>query len=193
MSDFMTTVRNVWSKTTKAVSKTANSVATSTKFTVDEMNIRGRQRETMKQLGKKTYQLWQEGVEMPEGLKEILGELASLDDEMKAVRADREAKKAAAAEERAQRAQARQAEKAARHEETMAAPVVTTDDMPKVEELLEEADEAIAETAAEEDAQSPEEPVAQEEAPTAPTLELDEPILDANEDQREEAPTLDLE
>ena len=136
MADIRGVMKNAMLKTMEAINRTANSIATSTKTKVDEMNMVNRRQEILASFGTKAYELWQKGEQFPEELEALLKELADVDTELESLRKERLAKAAKPVTEPVKEAEAA-VEKAA--EETVEAVGETIDDaIESVEELIEE-------------------------------------------------------
>ena len=89
VNDLRNKAKDLWLKGMKAVGNTAASIASNTKYKVDEMTIQNRRREVLNDLAAKTYSLWLKGEELPEPLIKMLNELQQLDDQLNDMRAER--------------------------------------------------------------------------------------------------------
>lgn len=89
MAEFGNNLKNIWMKGMEAIGNTASSIASNTRFKVDEMNMVNRRAEILKDFGAKAYELWQKGAHFPEELEEQLQELGKLDEKLNDLRAER--------------------------------------------------------------------------------------------------------
>ena len=88
MADFGNSLKNIWMRSMEAIGNTASSIASNTRFKVDEMNVMNRKAEILKDFGAKAYALWQKGEHFPEELEEQLKELGQLDEKLNDMRAE---------------------------------------------------------------------------------------------------------
>lgn len=89
MVEFGKNLKGIWLKGMEAISNTASSIASNTKYKVDEMNIVNRRREILSDFGAQAYELWQKGERFPEALETLLKELSTLDEELNAIRTEK--------------------------------------------------------------------------------------------------------
>ena len=89
MADFGSAVKNIWMKGMEAIGNTASSIASNTKYKVEEMNMMNRRAEILADFGSKAYALWQKGEHFPAELEEQLSELKKLDEKLNDMRAER--------------------------------------------------------------------------------------------------------
>lgn len=130
MADIGKSMRKFLLQSVKAVNSAASSVASTTRYKVDELNLQNRRKELMNAASELAYTLWKRGDAMPEGLAEILEKVAQVDDNLSVMREERK--------QEAERAKAEKAaRKAAKKEETV--PVL---EMPE-EESAEDFEDAV--------------------------------------------------
>ncbi len=79
MSDFGLNIRELVSKGMEAIGNTANSIASSTRQKVNELNISARKKELYEALGEQVYIAWLNGEEFSDSMAESLRELLRLD------------------------------------------------------------------------------------------------------------------
>ncbi len=170
MADFSTTFKNVVSKSAKCIGKAANAAVKATKYKLKEMDILGKRRELLKDLGDKVYELTANGLVLPEEAEEIVRQLTEVDAQLNTLRAEHAAHKAAEAEQKA-------AEKAARAAEQAAAKTAAAIDM-----CTEPVEAGMPEM------QTPEVAC---EAPV-PTLHVDVPAADDADAEATEPPILNV-
>lgn len=141
MSDIGKSVREFLLQSVKAVNSAANSVASTTRYKVDELNLQNRRKELMNAVSDLAYTLWKNGETMPESLVSILEKLAAVDADLAAMRETRrqEAEKAKAA---------KAAVKEKKTEEAEAAPVL---EIPEEGPYAQAAEVQLEEEADEED------------------------------------------
>ena len=89
MADFGQNLKNIWMKSMETIGNTASSIASNTRFKVDEMNLVTKRSEILKDFGAKAYALWQKGEHFPEELEKELKQLGKLDDQLNDLRAER--------------------------------------------------------------------------------------------------------
>lgn len=89
MAEISKGLKDIWLKSMQAISSTASTIASNTKYKVDEMNILNRRREILSNFGALAYELWQKGEELPAPLAEQLAELAQLDESLNAIRTEK--------------------------------------------------------------------------------------------------------
>ena len=89
MADIGSNLKNIWMKGMEAIGNTASSIASNTRFKVDEMNLVNRRTEILKEFGAQAYALWQKGAHFPEELEQRLQELGKLDEKLNDMRAER--------------------------------------------------------------------------------------------------------
>jgi peptidoglycan hydrolase CwlO-like protein len=137
----------------EAIGNTASSIASNTRFKVDEMNMVNRRAEILKDFGAKAYELWQKGAHFPEELEEQLQELGKLDEKLNDLRAERFAgvqvkeKEEAPAKEAAEETAETAGEAASDIEDTAKdAAEAVTEEIEEAAATVTEAAEEIAET-----------------------------------------------
>ena len=59
MADLNKNLKSLWMKGMQAIGNTASSIASNTKYKLDEMNLLNRRREILADFGAKAYALWQ--------------------------------------------------------------------------------------------------------------------------------------
>ena len=89
MADVGKSIKNIWVKGMTAIGNTANSIASNTRYKVEELNLLNRRNEILSDFGNKAYALWQKGVDFPEALENELVELSRLDEKLNALRVER--------------------------------------------------------------------------------------------------------
>lgn len=89
MAEFGKNLKGIWLKGMEAISNTASSIASNTKYKVDEMNIVNRRREILSDFGAQAYELWQKGERFPEALEALLKELSVLDEQLNSIRTEK--------------------------------------------------------------------------------------------------------
>ena len=152
MADIRGVMKNAMLKTMEAINNTANSIATSTKTKVDEMNMVNRRQEILSSFGTKAYELWQKGEQFPEELEALLKELTAVDEELENLRKERLAKAAKPVTEPVKEAEAAVAEAA--EEAVKAVETAIDETIESAEEVVEEICEEISESDAEEAAET---------------------------------------
>jgi hypothetical protein len=98
MADIFEGFKKTWLKGMEAIGNTATNIANNTKQKVDEMNLDNRRREILSDFGLIAYELWQNGMELPKELNDLMVELSQVDEELNTLRAQRISKNAAAEE-----------------------------------------------------------------------------------------------
>lgn len=86
--DIGKSLKGFWLKSMEAIGNTASSIASSTKYKVNEMNLVNRRREILSDFGSISYELWQKGEKFPEPLENLLKELDDLDQMLNELRAE---------------------------------------------------------------------------------------------------------
>lgn len=89
MADLNQKLREVWKKGMETIGSTANGIASSARYKVDEMNLTNRRREIMKNLATVCYELYKRGETFPEEAEAMLCEISQVDQEMEALRQNR--------------------------------------------------------------------------------------------------------
>lgn len=90
MADLGQGLKSVLLKGMEAIGKTASNIASNTKYKVDEMNLVNRRREILSDFGARAYEIWLKQEEhFPQELESLLQELAKVDDQLNAMRAER--------------------------------------------------------------------------------------------------------
>ena len=192
MADINSNLKNIWMKGMEAIGRTASSIASNTKYKVDEMNLVNRRREILADFGPRAYALWQKGVSFPEELQASLQELSQLDEKLNDMRAEKYA--AGVKQEKAEEAEPETENDAVREDEapeTVAEDAATENGTEIVEEetaVAVESEEEIPEP----ETDGPEtdipveaaEPAADEAVPEAPEEE--------ESDSEQPAPVLEI-
>lgn len=88
MAEIGNNLKNIWMRGMEAIGNTASSIASNTRFKVDEMNLVNRKSEILKDFGAKAYALWQKGERFPDELEAQLLELGQLDEKLNDLRAE---------------------------------------------------------------------------------------------------------
>lgn len=90
MADLGRNLKNILVKSMEAIGNTASSIASNTKYKVDEMNLLNRKREILNDFGAKAYAIWEKGekTSFPEELKKDLEELCRIDNQLVDMRAE---------------------------------------------------------------------------------------------------------
>lgn len=117
MADIGKSVREFLLQSVKAVNSAANSVASTTRYKVDELNLQNRRKELLSAASDLAYTLWKNGEALPESLASILEKVASVDADLASMR---ETRKQEAEKAKAEKAAAKQQKK----EESEATPVL---------------------------------------------------------------------
>ena len=164
----------------EAVNNTASSIASNTKYKVDEMNLLNRRREILSDFGARAYEIWQKGDQrFPDELEKLLVELSDVDNQLNEMRSEH----VAALNEREEKKRKAAEEKSAR--QSGAVPVLfPIPETPAAEEApAEPAEDAAAEEPAaepaEETAEAPADPLAAVEAIAETAAALSEHAQDA--------------
>jgi len=190
MAEFGNNLKNIWMKGMEAIGNTASSIASNTRFKVDEMNMVNRRAEILKDFGAKAYELWQKGAHFPEELEEQLQELGKLDEKLNDLRAERFAgvqvkeKEEASAKEAAEETAETAGEAVSDIEDAAEDAAEAMEDAAEaVTEEIEEAAETVTE-AAEEIAETFDDP-AEEAKESIPVIRVETPA-----ETRQSGPTL---
>ena len=94
MPNFTEKIKTTWFKCVESLGQGAANMADSAKTKLGEINMEARRKEVAAELPNKLMQMWKDGVELPEELSQMLSELNTLEEELAAIRAARQAKKA---------------------------------------------------------------------------------------------------
>jgi len=86
MADIGKSMRSLFLSGVKAVNSAASSLASTTRYKVDEMNLQNRRREVLNSVSQCAWQLWTSGVELPEELKVLMLEIEKIDEELEEMR-----------------------------------------------------------------------------------------------------------
>lgn len=89
MAEIGKSLKGIWLKSMEAISNTASSIASNTKYKVDEMNLVNRRREILSNFSAQCYEMWQKGEKFPEPLEAQLKELSELDEALNAIRVEK--------------------------------------------------------------------------------------------------------
>jgi hypothetical protein len=93
MADMRGKMKKFWMKSMQAVGNTASSIASNTRYKVNEMNLQNRRREILNDFSSKAYALWMKGEKLPDELAEMMEELKGIDERLNDMRAERYAGK----------------------------------------------------------------------------------------------------
>lgn len=113
MADFMTTIKQGFSRGAKMVTRNAKKLTKAAKFKTHELNDLRKRRKLISDLGEVIYKMSSEGLILPVDAAELVKEITLLDSDLNVLRSDRAAQKAADAQLRAAEKAALAAEKAA--------------------------------------------------------------------------------
>ena len=91
MPDFGSTVKSLFSKGMEAVGNAASTLASTTRFKVDELNLNNRKSEILRGFGARAYEMWKQGAQFPAELVTLLEQVAEADAELDRLRAERAA------------------------------------------------------------------------------------------------------
>ena len=97
MAEIRNQLKKIWIRSMETVGNTASSIASNTKFKVDEMNLQNQRREIIANIGSLAYVLWQKGEAFPEEIRKQLQEIQTIDERLNDMRAERYAGKVEAA------------------------------------------------------------------------------------------------
>ena len=183
MAEFGNNLKNIWMKGMEAIGNTASSIASNTRFKVDEMNMVNRRAEILKDFGAKAYELWQKGAHFPEELEEQLQELGKLDEKLNDLRAERFAGVQVKEKEEAPAKEAAEETAETAGEATSDIEDAAEDAAEAVTEEIEGAAAAVTE-AAKEIAETPDDP-AEEAKESIPVIRVETPA-----ETRQSGPTL---
>lgn len=86
MAIFGENLRTAFLKGIEALGKGASTLADGAQKKLDEMNLETRRREILAAIPKCVNELYAQGVELPQQLTDLLGELAELEEKIKAMR-----------------------------------------------------------------------------------------------------------
>lgn len=89
MTRFVNRVKLAWLRGVEVVATSASNLASNAKFKVAEINLETRRREIMSEFTQKAYDLWQNGIMLPEPLNGMLQEASDLDERLSVLRAQR--------------------------------------------------------------------------------------------------------
>lgn len=99
MANLGNNVKTAFLKGLEALGKTASCLTDAAQQKLSEINLETRRREVLSEIPKCVMQLWQDGVEMPEPLTELLTELTGLEEQLTAMRPQPEVKEEEACED----------------------------------------------------------------------------------------------
>ena len=88
-NDIRDRVKNIWMKGMDSIGSTAASIASNTRYKVDEMNLQNRRRDLAQDLSGRVYSLWQKGEAFPPEIEKLLKELQHVDETLNDMRAAR--------------------------------------------------------------------------------------------------------
>ena len=89
VNDIRDRAKSLWMKGMKSIGNTAASIASNTRYKVDEMTLQNRRRELSQDLSGRVYSLWQKGETFPPEIDRILKELQGLDEKLNDMQAAR--------------------------------------------------------------------------------------------------------
>ena len=101
MADLRRSVRDLFLQGVEAVNNAANHVASATRTKVDELNLRNRRKELLDTLAAAVYEQWQQGLELPDALKETLEQIRGIDEQLQEMEKQQEKAEPAASAEAA--------------------------------------------------------------------------------------------
>lgn len=127
-SSFSSKLKITLLKGMEAIGTSASNLATNAKIKVNEINLETRRREILTNFSLQAFELWQKGVQLPDPLSEMLGELSEIEDRLSVLRAQKYAKVANG--DAAAKADASTAEETAAGE-TVAEDATTTEEAAK--------------------------------------------------------------
>ena len=163
MPDFGSTVKSLFSKGMEAVGNAASTLASTTRFKVDELNLNNRKSEILRGFGARAYEMWKQGAQFPAELVTLLEQVAEADAELDRLRAERAAAQGEAAEQ------------------APAAPVIEVpEEAEPVAEPQVEAPQPVPNPVAIELEETPEE---------APAADVTLPVIDMPDTEEAEAPS----
>ena len=163
MPDFGSTVKSLFSKGMEAVGNAASTLASTTRFKVDELNLNNRKSEILRGFGARAYEMWKQGAQFPAELVTLLEQVAEADAELDRLRAERAAAQGEAAEQ------------------APAAPVIEVpEEAEPVAEPQAEAPQPVPNPVAIELEETPEE---------APAADVTLPVIDMPDTEEAEAPS----
>lgn len=177
MSDFINTFKNIILRGAKLIGSVAGSVTKDIKFKISEMRELGKRRELISELGAKVYMLSKNGFELPEEGRDLVNQIASLDNDLDVLRTGHAEEKAAAAQQRAAEKAARAAEKAAAKAASAAGKSTYTFEMD-----FSETETPVAENSAATETTP--------DAPAVPTLDVEDASSAEEQPADNEIPTL---
>ena len=90
MADFGNSAKSMFMKAMEGISSAASSLASNTRFKIDEMNLTNQRRELLEGFGAKAYELFKNGAAFPPELAEILQQVTALDQQLDGIRAERQ-------------------------------------------------------------------------------------------------------
>ena len=88
-NDIRDRVKDIWMKGMDSIGSTAASIASNTRYKVDEMNLQNRRRDLAQDLSGRVYSLWQKGEAFPPEIEKLLKELQHVDETLNDMRAAR--------------------------------------------------------------------------------------------------------
>ncbi len=145
MSEFGESLKNLVMKGIEVIGNKANDLASNAKQKVDEFNLANEQKDLFSSIGSKVFELYRQGAELPEELKEELAKAAEIGEELDRIRAEKEAAAKNAENEETEAPADREMPAEEPEDETPAAAVYTANDdgdipVLKVEEPEEKED-----------------------------------------------------
>ena len=141
MADIGSSAKSVFMKAMEGISSAASSLASNTRFRIDEMNLTNQRRELLEGFGAKAYELFKTGASLPPELQEIMEQVARLDKQLDDIRAERANAAEEKAPERAPSLEVPETEEAAPEKAVFG----ETDDAVPVMDVPDEAETPLAE------------------------------------------------
>ena len=142
MSEFGESLKNIVMKGIEVIGNKANDLASNAKQKVDEYNLANEQKDLFSSIGSKVFELYSQGAEFPEELKNELKKAAEIGEELERIRAEKEAAAKTAETEVADSYAEMKTSSAVTVDETQTAAVYTAEDDGDIPVLkVEESDE----------------------------------------------------
>lgn len=89
MNGIRNRAKSLWIKAMKAVGNTAASIASNTRYKVDEMTLQNKRREIRGNLSDMLYSQWMKGEKFSPELNKLLAEMQQIDNQLNDIRAER--------------------------------------------------------------------------------------------------------
>ena len=170
MPDFGSTVKSLLSRGMEAVGNAASSLASSTRFKVDELNLNNKKSEILRGFGIRAYEMWKQGAQFPAELVALLEQVAEADAELERLRAERAA----------------QSDSAGSAEQAPSAPVI---EVPEEPEPAAEPQVEAPQVKAPQPAPNPVAIELEEVPEEAPAQDVTLPVIDMPETEEADAPS----